>query len=884
MDALRGLMARLRAVLRGRRADHDLHEEIRSHIEMETAKNVAAGKSPDEAHRLALAVFGGRDAALESHRDVRGGRWLADLARDSRFAVRTLRHNPVLTAAAIATLALGIGANTAIFSTLHAVVLRPLPYKDAGRLVMIYETNPERGWTQAEAAPANVMDWREQVGAFEDIAAYQSFNTTTVLSHQGEAQLLRVMTVTGNFFDLLGTPPALGRSFTDEETWDTGERIAIISHELWTTRFGSDTSLIERSIELGGYPVRVIGITPRAFAIPGMEADVWRPTMYNRNSMSQVSFRRAHWLRPIARLESGVTAAEANVALQVVVQRLQREYPVTNTDMGAGLMPLNRFLVGDARQSLLALQVAVGLLLLIACVNVGNLLLVRAADRERESVVRLALGAGRGRLVRQALSESLVLSTLGGLAGVALGWGGTKILSAMQPEGMLPVSGVGVNVNVLAFALLVSLVSGLLFGTGPAVWAGRRAPAEVLKEGGRSGTRTHLRRWSQALAVAEVAVALLLLAGAGLLVRSWWRVQSVDPGFASEGLLTMSVSLPGGRFDTQEKRDAFYRSALERLRGIPGVVDAATVTRLPMTVSGWSSDFAVAGRDREAFGVQVVHREISPTYHGVLNIPVKRGRAFSDADGPNAPPVLLINEALAQKYFPNEDPVGKRVAFDRYPDSTSYWRTIVGVVGNERQEGLETGPRFEFFAPVVQDENGPRVFVIRSTVSPSTIVAAARTAVKDLDNSVAINRIVPMTEIRDAALARRRFVMTLVLTFAAAGLLLAVVGVYGVMAQLARGRRREIGIRVALGAPLTDIRGMIFRRSFGLAVTGVIIGVAGSLLASEAIRSLLFDVSPSDPLTLALVGALLTGSAVAASMPTAWRASRVNPTETLRAD
>ncbi|HEX6314737.1 MAG TPA: ABC transporter permease, partial [Gemmatimonadaceae bacterium] len=839
---------------------------------------------PDEARRLAHAVFGGRDAALEAHRDARGGRWIADFGRDARFALRTLGNNPVLTAAAVLTLALGIGANTAIFSTLHAVVLRPLPFRESHRLVMLFETNPERGWTRAEAAPANYFDWREQVTAFDDIAAYPSFNSSTVLSHDGEAQLLEQMTVTGNFFDVLGLPAALGRTFTDDETWNTGERIAMISHRLWTTRFGSDSSLVGRTIELGGYPVRVIGVAARRFGMPGMNPDIFRPTMFDRAAETRVSFRRAHWLRPVARLEPGVSLEEANGALQVVVQRLQQQYPVTNTNMGAGLMPMQRFLVGDARQPLVALQVAVGLLLLIACANVGNLLLVRAAERERESVVRLALGAGRGRLVRQALAESLVLSTLGGLAGVALGWAGTRVLAAMQPDGMLPVGTITVNGTVLAFALGVSVASGLLFGTGPALWAGRRAPAEVLKEGGRSGTRTRLRRWSHALAVAEVAVALVLLAGAGLLVRSWLELQSVSPGFDSKGVLTMSITLPSARYDTQDKRDAFYAEAMGRLGALPGVEGVATVTRPPMTETGWSSDFAVAGRPREDFGIDVLHREVSPGYHTVLGVPLLRGREFTVADSRDAPPVLIINEALSSKYFPDEDPIGKRIAFDRYPDSTSFWRTIVGVVGSERQAGLESESRPEFFAPVVQDENGPRTFVIRSTVPPQSLIASARGVIGAIDRGIAINRVLPMTDIRDAALARRRFVMMLVLVFATAGLLLAVIGVYGVMAQLARGRRREIGIRVALGAPLTDIRGMVLRRSVALAATGVAIGVGVSLLGSKAMRSLVYGVSPVDPLSLTLVGALLATAAVAASMPTAWRASRVNPTETLRAD
>jgi putative ABC transport system permease protein len=482
------------------------------------------------------------------------------------------------------------------------------------------------------------------------------------------------------------------------------------------------------------------------------------------------------------------------------------------------------------------------------------------------------------------MTESLVLSLTGGLAGVALGWAGTRVLAAMQPEGMIPVREVGMSPVVLSFALAVTMASGLLFGIGPAIWARRRNAADVLKEGGRSGTRARLHRWSHALAVAEVAVAVVLLAGAGLLARSWWEVQGIDAGVDAERVLAATPVLPSALFRTAVERQAFYTDVVSRLRALPGVTDASTVRSLPMTLQSWSSDFAVAGRQREDFGIQVVHREISPDYHRVMGVPLLAGRTFNDADNADAPLVVLINEALARRYFAGEDPIGQRVAFDRYPDSTSFWRTIVGVVGDERQNGVETPSVPEFFAPTAQDQPGSQILVLRSTVDPASLVASVREAVRAVNPNVAISSIQPMAAVRDAALAGRRFVLTLVVVFAGAGLLLAVIGVYGVMAQLARGRRREIGIRVALGAPIAGVQWLVLRRGLGLALAGIAIGLAMSAGAGRAVRAMLFGVTPSDPITLATVAIVLAAAALVASWLPARQAARVDPTETLRMD
>jgi putative ABC transport system permease protein len=694
------------------------------------------------------------------------------------------------------------------------------------------------------------------------------------------------MQVTGNFFRVVGVPAAVGRTFTDAETWATGESIVMISERLWRSRFAGDSGIVGRTIDLGGRPSQVIGVVPASFSLPGRDPDVWFPTRWNPEDRAQVYFRRAHWLRAIARLRPGVTPAEADAQLQVVVKRLERDYPETNRAMGAGLTPLHEFLVGDVRRPLLVLQGAVLLLLLIACANVGNLLLVRAAGREREAVLRLALGASRARVVREALMDSLTLSAIGGAAGLALGWWGTKILVALQPERMLPVGDVSVDVGVVAFVLAITTISGVLFGLAPAVWSGLRAPADALKEGGRTGsTGRRMRRWGSALVVGEVAIALLMTVGAGLLVRSFWRIQDVDPGVDVERVLAVAPSLPPGRFDTADKVAAFYETLLQRVRAVPGVESAAIVSELPMTATGWSSDFATEGRPPRDYASDIVHREISADYQRVMRGRLVAGRLFSERDRGDAPLAVLVNEALVAKFFPGENPVGQRIAFDRVPDSTSVWRTIVGVVSNEHQQGLERDPSPEFFAPYAQDQVRSRMqLVVRTTGEPATLAGPIRRLVAELAPSVAIAWVGPLTEVRDRAMARQRFLMTLVLVFAGVGLTMAVVGVYGIMAQVSARRTREIGIRVALGARASGVQWMVVRHGLGLVVAGIAVGTAAALAATRALQALLFRVSASDPATFAVVAALLALAALAACWIPARRASRVDPAVTLRAE
>ena len=885
MRAMKRVLYALRSLVRRDDVEAELDHEMQFHLERQVEKYVALGVPIDEARRQARLAFGSIDTAKESHRDGRGTRWLEDAMSDVRYAVRRLRHTPGFAAAAIITLALGIGANSAIFSAVNAVMLRPLPFKDPERLVMLWESNPERGWVNETAAPANMFDWKEQVRAFEDIGGYASFSQTPTLSGVGEPRQLTSVEVTGNLFRVLGVRPVAGETFRDEETWFTGELTVMLTHRLWSKSFGSDPGIVGRTIMLNSRPVRVVGVLPRSFTISGVDADIFRPTAWDAARRAQVSFRRAHWIRPIARLRPGVTHQQANAELQTVVARLQREYPQTNTNMGGGITPLHTFLVGESRRPLMVLLGAVGALLLIACANVGNLLLVQASGRWREASLRLALGARRSRLVRQALTESLVLSVLGGAAGLMLGWSSTKILSALRPAGLLPTGDVGISWPVVAYVASITTVSGLLFGLAPALWSRGRAPAEAMRESGRAASGApRARRWGEALLVVEVALALLLTTGAGLLIRSFWKLQQVDAGFDTNGVVTAQITLPGIRYDSGRKIVAFWDELERRLSTVQGVTSAATATLLPLTGPPWSSDFSARGWPSDRFGVQVLHRAVSPGYLATLGVPLRRGRFFDANDGVNGNPVVVINDILANRYFKQEDPVGQQIAFDRHPDSTSYWYTIVGVIGSERQTGLAVSPEPEILNPQAQDTRSAMAILVRTGGEPLSIVPALRRTVAELDPTLAVAKIRTMEQVRAESASRLRFLMILLLAFAAVGLMLAIVGVYGVMAHIARGRTREMGIRIALGAPTPSVQWLVVRRGLALSLGGAIAGLAAATLLTRALGALLYDVQPVDPLTFLLVPAILIVAGILATWLPAARASRTDPATTLRSE
>lgn len=879
------LFRRLKSLFSHARIDRDTADEIAHHLAMETRQNRELGMDTTDAERKARLDFGSVEGIREAERDARGTRWFFDVTGDVRYALRSLRRSPVLTGAAVLTLALGIGANTAIFSAVNAVILRPLPFKDPERLYMLWEQNPEKGWYKNVVAPANMMDWQERVAAFADVAAWADWENSVTLQGEGRPVRLTSGYVTGNIFSVLGVQPLLGRSFTPDETWRTGRRVALVSERLWRDQFAADPGLVGRSITLDDVPTQVVGVMPgRMGSFPREGVDIWTPTDFERDARSKVSFRRAHWLRAAARLKPGVTAAEADAQLQAVVRQLQQEYPATNRVMGAGMTPLHEFLIGNTRGPLLVLLASVGVLLLIACSNVGNLLLVRAAGMEREVALRLALGAGKSRIIRQALTESMVLSILGAVVGLAVGWGLIRVLLLLQPANLLPLGSVTLNRSVLLYILGIAVVAAALFGAAPALWGSRRAPADALKEGGKGGSGgQRVRRWNDLLVIGEVGLALLLTIGACLVLRSYWRLSAVDPGFHGDGVLSALVVLPNARYDSNEKIYTFFDGLVREAGALPGVTGVAGTTSEPLTGVRWTSDFTADGWAPDQVGFEVGHKEVTPGYYRMLNVPIVRGRAFTESDRTGAAKVVIINQTLATKYFAREDPIGKRITFDKVPDSTSVWRTIVGVQADERQT-LDQPPMPEFVAPAAQDGGGGLYLLLKTGGDPGALTAQVRDLLARLDPSLALVRARTLAELRDRALARQRFMLTLLGAFSVTGMLLAVIGVYGVMAQLARGRVREMGIRIALGAQAGEVQWLVVRHGLRLVAIGLAAGLLGATLLSRTMTAVLFQIEPLDPVTFVAVPLLLTLSGLVACWLPAFRVSRASPALALRAD
>ncbi|HZI17771.1 MAG TPA: ABC transporter permease [Pyrinomonadaceae bacterium] len=874
----------------------EIVEELAQHLEDLYEQALEFGASREEAYRDALRELDEGELLAQEMRGVERpagpepvapGAWgranvLGDIWQDLRYGLRTLAKNPGFTAVAVIALALGIGANSAIFSVVNTVLLRPLPYKDPDRLVVVWEDRSKNGYPRDTPAAGNYVDWRDQNQVFEGMAAVanQSFN----LTGSGEPERIDGRNVSAGLFPLLGVEPQLGRGFLPEEDQPGAGRVVVLSHGLWQRRFGADPSIVGRELTLNGVSHTVVGVMPAGFQFPTPEDQLWVPIAF---TSQEAANRGRHYLQVFARLKPGVGMEQAQAEMNTISARLQQQYPNTNTNVGAAIVPLHEQLVGDIRPALLLLLGAVGFVLLVACANVANLLLARAAARQKEVALRVALGANRARLLRQFLTESVLLALLGGAVGLLLALWGVNLLRAFMPEGVSQARAVAVDARVLGFTLLVSVLTGLAFGLVPALQASRFNLNETLKEGGRdaAGGRRGGRVRS-ALVVMEVAVSLVLLIGAGLLINSFLRLRSVDPGFHTENLLTMKVVLPQTKYPDQARRTAFYNELLERVRSLPGVKSAAVATNLPLTFKGNAIGVSIEGQPDPGPGQRpsVVTRVISPDYFRTMGIQLSQGRQFGDHDRVDSPAVAVISETAARRFWPGEDPLGKRLtpgaAASADPDD---WITVVGVARDVRQFELDAEPKPQMYLSYQQASFfEPRDLVVGTEVEPLSLAGAVRQAVWSVDRDQPVSDIRSMEDILSASVARQRFSTLLLAVFAGVALVLAAVGVYGVMSYTVAQRTREIGIRLALGAQRRDVLRLAVGQALRLVLIGVAVGLAGALMLTRVMSSLLYGVSATDPATLIAVPLILAGVALLASYIPARRATRVNPLIALR--
>jgi len=813
---------------------------------------------------------------------------LRGMLRDLGLAGRGLRRAPGFAVAAVLVTGLGIGASTAIFSALNALLLRPLPFQEPERLVLLYETNPEFDWTHAEAAPANVLDWAEGVPAFQDVAMYGAFTDQLTWLRDGDAQLLTLAQVTGNFFHVLGVAPAAGRVLLPEETWVGGgtRNAVVISHALWMSRFGGAADAVGQGMELAnGERAEIVGVAPEGFTFPADGVDLWAAWGWDPADRTATYFRRAHWVRPVARLAPDATLAGADAQLQAVVTRLQAEYPATNRVMGAGMMPLRDYLVRDARSGLLVLAGAVLLLMLLVVVNVATLVLVRAAERSREVAIRHALGAGRWRVVRHIVAEGLLLAVLGGALGLLLATLGVRAMTDLTRLGIAGATTAATDLRVIGFAAALTAACAGVFALLPAVRLRGGSAGSALRVGGRGASEG--RRGLRALrtmVIVELALGVLLVAGAALMMRSFDQLRRVDPGFRTEGVLAVRFSVPAARYPNRDQVLALQRALVDRVEAGPGVERVGMVQQLPLNGPSWSSQFQARGWPAERVGLDIVHRRADRGYFEALGIPLLRGRLFEPGDGPETEPVVVINQRFAREHFPGEDPLGQLIAYDRAATEASTWRRIVGIVGDQHQETLRAPPRAEAFEHREQDWGRTLWMVVRGGAAAAALTPVVREAVAELDPLIPLEEVRTLGQVRRAAMAGEELVMVLLGLFGAMALLLASVGVYGVTARAARRRTREIGIRMAVGADGGQVLRLVLLQGAGTVVAGILLGLAAALLLTRAMSGLLYGVTPTDPATLAVVAAVLAGTALVAMLVPALRAARVDPGGLLRAE
>jgi putative ABC transport system permease protein len=853
---------------------------MEEHVSLLAERYRRQGMTQDAAMLAARRKFGNTALLEEDRRAIRTIPAIDTIRGDLVYAARTLRKNPGFAAAAVVTMALGIGANTAIFSVCNAVLFKPLPYAEPNRIVTLWERM--RNGKLSTVAPANFVDWRTQSRTLSDVAAVNS--SSFILREPGDPARLLGSGVSSNFFSLLGVRFTLGRNFLPEEDQPGQDRVAILSHRVWQERFGADSEIVGRHITLNDNSYTVTGVLPADFQFGSNasdfqarnQPDIWVPIALNLQKLQ----RGTHPLRVVAKIKQGVDLAQAQAELNVLGSNLASQYPEDNRDKGIAAVPLAEQVTATVRTALEMLLGAVGLVLLLACANVANLLLGRAASRQREMAVRVALGATRGRLAQQLLTESLFLSIIGGTVGFLLALITIAAVSPHLPADLSRATRIAVDIRIIGFNALISLVTGILFGLGPLFGTQRISAGESLKQSNRiaGGTHSGLR---SGLAVAQIAIASILLIDAGLMGKSFWALVHTAPGFRSEHILTARLSLARSRYPDNRKIGAFERGLLDSLRERPGMHSAGFTTYLPLSGSdnGWS--FFIEGRPPLPVGVynMAKYRPVSAGYFEAIGIPLLKGRWFTPADTADSPWVVVINAAMARDYWGTQNPVGQRLHF-----AGPTWRTVVGVVGDVLHEGLDGEAKAEMYMPVEQaanTESSPTI-VIRTSLDPGATAAELQAAVLTLDRTMPVDQIQPMDQLVSASVAQPRFRTLILLAFSMLALAMASIGVYGVMNYLVIQRTREFGIRLSVGATQADVLKLVLRRAAVLIGAGTCLGLAGSIFLVRLIAKLLFGTAPLDPLTFTAVPLLLAGVALAASYVPARRATRVDPMIALR--
>lgn len=900
MRKLRSWVVRLGGLFNKQRKDRELEDEIAGHVQMHIEDNLQSGMTPEEARREAMIKLGGLESTKEAYRDQRGLPMLETLWQDIRYGARMLRKNPGFTAVAVLTLTLGIGANTTIFSVVSSVLLRPLPFKEPGRLVTVWEVNDEG--LENVVGTGTFLDWREQNQSFEDMAIFWA-NIPFFLSGEPESERINGAAISANLFHLLGVTQRLGRPLTKEEETTGRDRVALLSEALWRRRFGADPNIVGRTITLDGRPEPlgsnemrsyvVVGVMPSKVKFPGKTGvlgpflneppDVWVPLPLDGAASQE---RRNHSWQVVARLKPGVTLAQATADMDGIQQRLEAQYPGNFLGKRTKLLSLRAQGVANVQLALLTLLGAVSIVLLIACANVANLLLLRAAAREKEMAVRLALGASRWRVVRQLLAESMLLALSGAVLGTLAAEVGNRILLRLTPSNVaLSVPGweeIGIDFRVLGFTLLATFITAILFGSAPAWRAAQTNLHNSLKEGSRGTSAGKARlRLRGTLVEGQVGLTLILLIAASLLIQSYSRLQHIDPGFQSARLLTMRLDLPDSKYPHDHHKAAFFDSLLERIKALPGVESAGMTLTVPFGGGGANFGITVDGRANNASGKPFTTdwRPITPDYFRSMGIPLLMGRVFDEQDQTNAQKVVMINETFARSFLPGEEPLGKRVT--GFGDEGD--RIIVGVVRDFKQWGLDTAVRTEMYTPQAQTPwGGSRTFVVRATGEPIALTSALRAAVRAMDPELPISNLETMDTLISNSVAHPRFRTFLLTLFAAFALMLAAIGIYGVIAYSVSQRVQEIGIRMALGAQRGDILSLVLREGMKLTALGVVIGLAGAFGLTRVIRTLLFGIGPADPLTFTASTLLLGTAAFLACWFPAHRALKVDPMVALR--